>query len=396
MKNFRLLMAFALCLTFGLSYGQIKVIANGDVGVGHDFPLDKLDVLGTVRIDGDDAANGTYSQIFDSGPNLNLSKYRPTGGALIDLNPIPLDSVGNAKFRFFRQTHTTGNCSFDLHWGDGSSSVNSSFSGNGDTFLNKDFGNVSIGTSMPDPAHKLQVAGTICAQALYACSDKRLKTEAKDFEHGLDVVLQMQPMTYRYNGKANLDTRTTHIGVMAQDLQQVAPYLVGEFTHYETDPENNVLATENYLKIHDSEIKYLLVNAIKEQNTQIKETETQIKDMEVQIKDLQTQVAQLVAIIKRNDTSSTQTINVSTATLAQNAPNPFNQSTTIHYTVPTDAMNATLQIFDLNGSMLKRVSLVTGNGQVTINAGELAAGTYSYNLIVDDTVIDSKKMILTK
>ena len=50
----------------------------------------------------------------------------------------------------------------------------------------------------------------------------------------------------------------------------------------------------------------------------------------------------------------------------------------------------------MNGQLLKSVSVAQGNGQLTINAGELAAGTYSYNLVVDGAIVDTKKMVLTK
>ena len=138
----------------------------------------------------------------------------------------------------------------------------------------------------------------------------------------------------------------------------------------------------NFLSIKDNEVKWMLVNAIKEQQEMISAMEAKI--------------AQLEAAIGRTDSGSSQTVTMDAATLAQNAPNPFNQTTTINYAVPTKASNATLQIFDLNGAMLKSVNLAKGNGQVTINAGELAAGTYSYNLVVDGNIVDTKKMVLTK
>lgn len=44
---------------------------------------------------------------------------------------------------------------------------------------------------------------------------------------------------------------------------------------------------------------------------------------------------------------------------------------------------------------LMRVNLVNlGFGQITINAGTFAAGTYTYTLIVNNQQIDTKKMIL--
>ena len=80
----------------------------------------------------------------------------------------------------------------------------------------------------------------------------------------------------------------------------------------------------------------------------------------------------------------------------QNAPNPFNETTIINYVVPSNASRASIQVFDVNGAVLKQIDLADkGAGQLTIRAFELPAGTYVYNLVVDGEIIDTKKMILT-
>jgi flagellar hook assembly protein FlgD len=85
------------------------------------------------------------------------------------------------------------------------------------------------------------------------------------------------------------------------------------------------------------------------------------------------------------------------ASLSQNAPNPFNQTTAIRYTVPQNAGNALIQITDINGRAVKTIPVTAkGSGQITLQAGELTAGTYQYALIVNGRLIDTKRMILTK
>jgi hypothetical protein len=47
--------------------------------------------------------------------------------------------------------------------------------------------------------------------------------------------------------------------------------------------------------------------------------------------------------------------------------------------------------------MLKQFAVTqTGTGQLTINANELAAGTYTYTLVVNGASIETKLMILIK
>jgi len=85
------------------------------------------------------------------------------------------------------------------------------------------------------------------------------------------------------------------------------------------------------------------------------------------------------------------------AKLFQNVPNPFDKSTIIKYSLPADAKKAILTISSSNGIRLKEFDLKNKGGQVIeINAGELAAGSYVYSLIIDGVVIDSRTVILTK
>jgi hypothetical protein len=76
--------------------------------------------------------------------------------------------------------------------------------------------------------------------------------------------------------------------------------------------------------------------------------------------------------------------------LGANYPNPFNQSTTIPFTLNT-AAKVTLKIFDLLGSeiaVLATENRLAGNQSITINNGgnsvKLNQGTYIYQLIVEN------------
>lgn len=104
-------------------------------------------------------------------------------------------------------------------------------------------------------------------------------------------------------------------------------------------------------------------------------------------------------------------------------PNPFNPTTTIKYTIPTNAVitrseatwqsneiaspptsvrndlvNVTLKVYDILGrevATLVNEQKSAGTYQVTFNAGNLPSGVYFYRLQVNDFVT-SKKMMLIK
>jgi flagellar hook assembly protein FlgD len=90
-------------------------------------------------------------------------------------------------------------------------------------------------------------------------------------------------------------------------------------------------------------------------------------------------------------------VTLTDASLEQNAPNPFNQSTVINYYLPQKTRSAVMNITDINGKIIKTVALTEkGKGQVRLEAGLLTAGTYQYSLIINEKLVDTKKMVLTK
>jgi flagellar hook assembly protein FlgD len=77
---------------------------------------------------------------------------------------------------------------------------------------------------------------------------------------------------------------------------------------------------------------------------------------------------------------------------------PFGESTEINCNVPAGANTANLMIFDMNGKLVKTISIEEkGNSSVKVNASELnGSGMYIYSLFVDNKKISTKRMILTK
>lgn len=70
-------------------------------------------------------------------------------------------------------------------------------------------------------------------------------------------------------------------------------------------------------------------------------------------------------------------------TLNQNFPNPFNPTTNISFTLPSNAI-VNLSVFDLNGRRVAEVynnrSMAAGSFTATFDASQLASGTYLYQL----------------
>jgi hypothetical protein len=83
------------------------------------------------------------------------------------------------------------------------------------------------------------------------------------------------------------------------------------------------------------------------------------------------------------------------ATLEQNEPNPFTESTEIRYFLPEGSTNAKIEVRNTENKVVgSYIVSQAGHGNITISAGTLAAGTYYYSLIINNQVFDTKKMVL--
>jgi hypothetical protein len=86
----------------------------------------------------------------------------------------------------------------------------------------------------------------------------------------------------------------------------------------------------------------------------------------------------------------------SRAVLYQNAPNPFTERTEIKFELPVNSKNVFIYVFNMQGSLVKQISISNMQRSIIINGSELTAGMYLYSLIVDGKEVDTKRMILTK
>jgi len=59
-------------------------------------------------------------------------------------------------------------------------------------------------------------------------SDANLKTNVQDYTIGLEALMKIRPVTFNYNTKLVGDPNQSHVGIIAQEVEKVAPYMVKE------------------------------------------------------------------------------------------------------------------------------------------------------------------------
>ena len=142
-----------------------------------------------------------------------------------------------------------------------------------------------LGIGTTTPSVQLEITGDAKKQGggpWLATSDRRLKQNIRDFEDGLEVLMQIRPVWFEYNGKAYTPTGKEHVGVIAQEMQDIAAYTISHFEYESKDGD-----TERYLEYDGNATTYILINSIQEQQAIIESQAAHIADLEASIRGIQ-------------------------------------------------------------------------------------------------------------
>ncbi len=97
-------------------------------------------------------------------------------------------------------------------------------------------------------------------------SDARLKEDVTPFKDGLRTLKEIKPVYFKYNGKAGMP-KEYGVGVIAQEIKEVAPYTVGTWEYLPSGTpidENTHSKIEQYYSVDNGALTYVTINAVKE------------------------------------------------------------------------------------------------------------------------------------
>ena len=310
----------------GAPVNSLWVDAQGDVGIGTPTPVLELHIRDgdspTVRLE-QDGSSGFGSQTWDiAGNETNFFIRDVNNGSLLPFkikpsaptNSLYIDSDGDIGLGTQNPDPDAG-----LHIESGNLYVKSgalvledgnlTTNGNARYFLNTqasfrnaggeiilrvDATNKRVGIGVVDPDHLLELSDDDAVKpnggTWSAPSDRRLKTNIRDYNDGLAKVMAIRPVRYNYNGKMDMPTDQEFIGLIAQEIQEVAPYTVKE-----TEGE------DGYLFVDGTPLTYMLINAVQDQQEIINAQEERIESLEAQLNEvaqLREQVAALAKLIE--------------------------------------------------------------------------------------------------
>jgi len=243
-------------------------------------------------------------------------------------------------------------------------------------------------------------------------SDGRAKKNIKADVPGLDFINLLQPVTYNLDldamdnllgiDKAKKDKLEKEMsqdlkdknekakeakegqiqtGFVAQDVEKMAKRIGYDFSGVNVDEMG--IYSLSYAEFVVPLVK--AVQELSEQNEQLQQQINELKGSNTAFRSA------------TNETETTGIVNPVAAQcqLYQNTPNPFKERTEIRYYLPSDVESADIYIFNLQGSLLKKIP-ATRSGLVEIKGSDLHAGMYIYTLVANGQTVDTKRMILTK
>ena len=401
-----LLFVFVCCAS--VSFAQIKVESNGNVGVGLNStttPLSRFAVGGAGATNASATIVGgakTYSlKVESTGPVMNTtgvyatatssgsSYYKATalhgiGGAnTVQPTGMGIGVKGVALKSGYGVIGLIDGSGAGIYGGTGSDEV--AISGLWAGYFNG----------------SIKSTGSINGAVFVNSSDIRYKKDILTLktDQSLRNVLMMKPIEYRleqqyveytemvdeievtkrqpvYDEKSQVFEKK-HYGLIAQELQKLYPDLV-----YEDE--------DGYLAVNYVGIIPMLIQSIQALNDKI-------EVLEKAESALQSRAAEAEFMSENEKINNAIDETVNNAALYQNTPNPFNQSTEIGYYIPKTVHSANIYIYDISGVQQRNISISEREkGTVVLQASALRAGIYFYTLICDGKPIDSKQMILTR
>ncbi|MFN0276114.1 MAG: T9SS type A sorting domain-containing protein, partial [Chitinophagales bacterium] len=187
-------------------------------------------------------------------------------------------------------------------------------------------------------------------------------------------------------------------GFLAQDVDAAAKKINYDFSG--VDKSGDIMG------LRYSSFVVPMVKAIQELSEENENLKQENSDFEKRISKLEKLITKQGIVLSDETTAqeiSTTKVTLEQAdvanelpTLAQNIPNPFTGKTNINYFVPLTSTSAQIKIANSNGQSLFLADVKLGTGVLEIEASQLAAGTYSYTLLVDGKVMDTKLMVIQR
>lgn len=377
-----LLIILISCLSI-TSKAQLRVLQNGRVQVG------------TLRLDGEDPLNVTTMQVF--GPHGDMrSGSKLTFG---DFGQFPY----NGWNVFIGEYGTTDSDQLWLH-------------GKNGIYLTRG-GQASNIIAYYNPASNSNFVfnTNLRVNGVDITSDARLKENVQSLQNPLDLLSHVSGVTYNYklseiNKYREPDkskfTEEQSIQENASDMQTSMDAASIEKANRDKQLQNVIdckeaeEASRKRIGFLAQDVEKVLPELVKTDEDGVKSIDyigfipllvESINEMRLTIQEQQNEIEMLQSLLSVETKSTLRSTSTGNPDMVEGAKLYNRAGASVSYTLPSTFSNAYLQVFDISGRVVKKITLTIANDIVDINPSEIGYGTFVYALYVDGQKADTLK-----
>jgi hypothetical protein len=305
--------------TSGLTYTDgttWTVWHSGNDGSGSGLDADTLDGLNSgsfLRSDTNDSFSGTLSgtgSISITG-NVTANVFTGNGSGLTGIsadNANTLDGIDSTGFLRTNGAHQSTATQIFTNSGTAFRGIQGTMGDNDQwrfggaaTGSNAGYLEIATGDDGSEPHYHRQYVGVFSSLTRTATilngsgntlfpgevtaysSDARLKTNVENIPNARDKVKALNGVLYNWTAEGHkwgldVDTEKREVGLLAQEVQAVLPEAVAP-APFDLDDEGNSKSGEDYLTVKYERIAPVLIEAIKEQQSQIDELRAMVQKL---------------------------------------------------------------------------------------------------------------------
>jgi hypothetical protein len=247
----------------------------------------------------------------------------------------------------------------------------------------------------------------------YSPSDGLIKKNVVTISNAISIVNQLNPIKFNFDvalgaSKGMNLPNSVQYGFKAQEVEVILPELVtGVINPALYDSlGNEIIEPYSFKALNYNAFIGILTKAVQEQQSQILSKDSAINSLNDRLTALENCINGLnlcgnnQAIQQNNANNQNSSItnielkDAQSIVLEQNVPNPFAEQTTINYFLPDEINKAQLLFYNAQGKLIQSLELIQkGKGSINVFASDLSNGIYTYTLVVDGKIIETKKMV---
>lgn len=290
------------------------------------------------------------------------------------------------------------------------------------TFPPTGTGTGSSTTPPPGPNFAGYFLGDVFISGVYGPSDENMKENIDSIANADSILALLKPVYFNFKQTGQWSylnlPQNKQAGLLAQDVEALLPSFVKKNVcpdQYDSTGTIVVQPSFNFKTVdYDKFIPLLIagyqsqqekIDSLTEENNKQDSINNALNDrltaLENCINSLNLCSPSAMAPTGDDDTKATANItlqDVQSIVLSQNVPNPFAEQTTIAYALNDGVKRAQMLFYNAEGKLINSIDLspVSGKGQLNVFADDLSNGVYTYTLIVDGNIIDTKRMVKSK